>query len=210
MVSGRTEIFSVLDIKPSRRYLLIMNESYKKKKQPEVVRAHLMDAAAKAAVERGLGSLTLDLVAQKAGVSKGGLLHHYPSRRALIEGLFHTLMSESQSRMEKFIQEDADTHGRFTRAYIKVFLSQNSSFENRLHGAFALAMSNDIKLAELWFGWLREQLEKHGEDTSSVTGRMIRYAVDGIWLEDCTGGTLMSPTERRNVVGQLINLTFTL
>ncbi|MCA9997886.1 MAG: TetR/AcrR family transcriptional regulator, partial [Anaerolineales bacterium] len=36
----------------------------------------------------GLASLTLDAVAEEAGLSKGGLLYHFPSKVALIEGLF--------------------------------------------------------------------------------------------------------------------------
>lgn len=187
-----------------------MNENYKKKKHPAAVRKQLMDAAAEAAVERGLGSLTLDLVAQKAGVSKGGLIHHYPSRRALIEGLFRAIMDDSQNKLEQAMRADPDARGRFTRAYITVFLSHNTPYENRLHGAFALAMSTDPALADLWFGWLRAQLEKHGEDTASVTARMIHYAVDGIWLEDCTGGRLLSPEERRTVADHLLTLTYSL
>ena len=186
-----------------------MNENYKKKKQPETVRKQLLDAAAEVAVERGLGSLTLDLVAQKAGVSKGGLIHHFPNRKALVEGLFHSIMDECQSRMEKLIQEDTDSRGNFTRAYAKVFLSENSLYENRLHGSFALAMSTAPDLADLWFEWLRAQTEKYGEDTS-VTARMIRYAVDGIWLEDCTNGTMNTPDERQCVVNHLIQHTYTL
>jgi AcrR family transcriptional regulator len=188
-----------------------MNENYKKKKQPDVVRAQLMEAAAEVAVEYGLGGLTLDLVAQKAGVSKGGLIHHYPSRQALVEALFHNLLNIFQKNIEEFIQKDTADNGRFTRAYVKATaVPRNSLPESRLLGAFALAMSHDSELAELWFGWVKSQMAKHREDTSSVIGRMIRYAADGIWLEDCTGGNVHTPEERQAVVDYLVTLTFTL
>ena len=35
--------------------------------------------------EEGVVKLTLEAVAQRAGVSKGGLLYHYPSKEALIK-----------------------------------------------------------------------------------------------------------------------------
>lgn len=45
-------------------------------------------AAAEALIgRRGIASLTMDAVAAEAGVSKGGLLHHFRSKEALIAGL---------------------------------------------------------------------------------------------------------------------------
>ena len=49
-------------------------------------RRALLDTAARLVAERGAG-ISLDLIAQSAGVSKGGLLHHFRSREALFVGL---------------------------------------------------------------------------------------------------------------------------
>ncbi|MDR2697343.1 MAG: TetR/AcrR family transcriptional regulator [Holophagales bacterium] len=185
-----------------------MSERYKKKKQPEDVRRQLLDSAAQVTIERGLGNLTLDLVAQKAGVSKGGLIHHFPSRQALVTSLFHSLLEIFQKHIESFIEQDSDRRGRFTRAYVKTTALPQS--ESKLLGAFALAMSNDEELARLWFDWLKSQIEKHGENTLSLVGRMVRYAADGIWLENCTGGNLNTLQERQDIVEYLINLTYSL
>ena len=170
-----------------------------------------MEAAARVAIEGGLGRLTLDLVAQKAGVSKGGLIHHYPSRQALIDSLFHILLSQFQKNLDDFIHQDPESRGRFARAYVNAtVLSGASPAESKLLGAFALAMSYDSRLAELWHGWLGSQMEKHGENTSSVNARMVRYAADGLWLEACTGGHIYTAEERRATVEHLISLTYSL
>jgi AcrR family transcriptional regulator len=42
---------------------------------------------------------TLDAVAAAAGVSKGGLLHHFPDRRALAHGLVHRALAETDAAM---------------------------------------------------------------------------------------------------------------
>jgi len=188
-----------------------MTENNRKKKQPEAVRANIMEAAAQAAIEGGLGRLTLDLVARKAGVSKGGLIHHYPSRQALIDSLFHTLLNVFQKNLDDFIRSDPESRGRFTRAYVQATARPGGSpAESKLLGAFALAMSNDSRLAGLWYDWLRSQMEKHGENTSSVIGRMVRYAADGLWLEACTGGNIYNIDERQVTVEHLISLTYSL
>jgi AcrR family transcriptional regulator len=50
-------------------------------------RQRLLDAAERVVVESGATHLTLDAVAKSAGVSKGGLLYHFPSKEALLEGM---------------------------------------------------------------------------------------------------------------------------
>ncbi|EAE2866200.1 TetR family transcriptional regulator, partial [Listeria monocytogenes] len=48
---------------------------------------NLLTAASEIVKEEGVVKLTLEAVAQRAGVSKGGLLYHYPSKEALIKGM---------------------------------------------------------------------------------------------------------------------------
>lgn len=50
-------------------------------------RARLLDAAEALARRLGPGNLSLDAVAAEAGVSKGGLLYHFPSKARLMEAL---------------------------------------------------------------------------------------------------------------------------
>ncbi|MCL4694718.1 MAG: TetR/AcrR family transcriptional regulator, partial [Candidatus Hydrogenedentes bacterium] len=47
----------------------------------------LLDSAEAVVVEGGPSRLTLDAVAEKAGVSKGGLLYHFPTKDALVEAM---------------------------------------------------------------------------------------------------------------------------
>ncbi|WP_326601007.1 TetR/AcrR family transcriptional regulator [Rhodococcus sp. PD04] len=50
-------------------------------------RAKLLDAFVTILLEQGERAATLEAVAATAGVSKGGLLYHFPSKDALVEGL---------------------------------------------------------------------------------------------------------------------------
>ena len=58
---------------------------------PPAAREKVLDAFQRLLIERGARETTLDAVAQAAGVSKGGLLYHFGSREALIEGLLARL-----------------------------------------------------------------------------------------------------------------------
>jgi len=50
-------------------------------------REKILAAAAELAREIGPGHLSLDAVARRAGVSKGGLLYNFPSKASLMQGL---------------------------------------------------------------------------------------------------------------------------
>lgn len=55
--------------------------------RPPAARAKVLTAFATLIVEQGERAATLDAVAERAGVSKGGLLYHFATKDALVEGL---------------------------------------------------------------------------------------------------------------------------
>jgi len=56
-------------------------------RQPADTRRRLLEASETLARRLGPGNLSLDAVAAEAGVSKGGLLYHFPSKAKLLEAL---------------------------------------------------------------------------------------------------------------------------
>lgn len=65
---------------------------------PPAAREKVLDAFQRLLIEHGERETTLDAVARSAGVSKGGLIYHFNSREALIEGLL--------TRLEALADED--------------------------------------------------------------------------------------------------------
>lgn len=71
-----------------------MSDAHHRKKQPLLIRQQLLAVAARLAAERGVGAVTLDAVAAASGVSKGGLLHHFPTKASLLEGMLDSLLDQ--------------------------------------------------------------------------------------------------------------------
>lgn len=179
-----------------------------RKNEPDAVRAKLLTAAARIAAEQGLAAITLHAVARMAGVSKGGLLHHYPSRQHLIEALYAALLSRLDQRIRNIQANDLEPVGRFTRAYLSaVALPGESPDESRLLGAAALAMSSDLHLAETWNRWIAAHIARSGEEDRSPAAAAIRCAADGLWLADCSH-TALPAAMRNSVLALLTAQTF--
>ena len=66
----------------------------------EHTRARIRVAAAKVIERDGAGHLTLEKVAAEADLSKGGLLYHYPSKDALLQGLLDHLLENRAGLIE--------------------------------------------------------------------------------------------------------------
>lgn len=58
----------------------------------------LIDAAEAIVSEQGVGELTLERVAARAGVTKGGLIYHYRTRDALLQALVERLIGKIEER----------------------------------------------------------------------------------------------------------------
>ena len=100
-----------------------------RKKQPEVVRLALLKEALRILQFNGMQGLTLEAVAKQAGVSKGGLLHHFPSKQALIEGMVSHVFETIEAQIDKSLQSDTVAQGRFTRAYVDVLNMEDEDME---------------------------------------------------------------------------------
>lgn len=85
-------------------------------------RQRLLAAAETIARSEGPGAMSLDAVAAEAGVSKGGLLYHFPSKSKLLEAMVDDFLS----RFDNILQ-DAERSGQpnaVIRAYIQHFLDE--------------------------------------------------------------------------------------
>ena len=60
----------------------------------------LLDAAIRVIRRDGAQKLTLDAVAAEAGVSKGGILYHFGTKRALVDGLIERWLDDFDRRLQ--------------------------------------------------------------------------------------------------------------
>jgi AcrR family transcriptional regulator len=149
----------------------------------------LLNAAQIVILRDGILSLTLDAVAREAGVSKGGLLHYFPNKNALLEGMISTLLKAFESEIEQQIAADPVIEGRFCRAYIAVSLQQETPEEAALTTAL-LAAATTVEpqiltlVRDRYAGWKARALTD-GLDPETAT--LVFFAADGFWFARMLG-----------------------
>ncbi len=156
--------------------------AYERKKDPEGVRAAIIDAAMAVLADKGMSRLTIDGVASAAGVTKGGLFHHFPTKDALIDGVLDSMTAHAAASVEAEMAADPEPHGRFTRAYLNGVFVQHCIRESVSSHALCLAMIADPILQDRWAAWVETQVRIHAATDDNVACRIVRLAADGIWL----------------------------
>ena len=155
-----------------------------RKKEPERVRSALLGCAAKIAVEQGLSSVTVQAVARAAGVSKGGLFHHFANKQALVESMFDDMMARLDTGLDAWLAGEEGTYGCFTRAYVRmVFDDALDDPEHPWSVALPVSLIADPALKERWDGWLARRLAAHAGTDGAPLLAVVRLAADGAWFD---------------------------
>lgn len=132
-------------------------EAQHRKKDPVRLHRQLLESAAMIAGRDGIAALSLNAVAREAGVSKGGLLHHFPNKQALIFALFARLLAI----MEKAISElmvlslampDEPVLRKCWRDWMLDHLAQGDALDNGPTGTLVRYAADGIWLSELTEG----------------------------------------------------------
>src|SRR5687767_12534291 len=102
---------------------------------PVPVRDKLLCAAEKVIARDGVKNLTLEGVAREAGVSKGGLLYHFPSKKELIIAIVDRLGCRCAFEQERAESSNDHSPGAFSRAYLTARTRPPDPEEEPIHSA---------------------------------------------------------------------------
>ncbi|MNO69137.1 transcriptional regulator BetI [compost metagenome] len=169
----------------------------------------ILIATAKVIRDLGADNLTIDLVAKEAGVSKGGVLHHFPNKQALINAMVEEstahFFDDLRQRVSNETQQDA---GKWSRAYLETTVSYDRENKGMNESIIAtLTMNPDlISIYQKEYEIIQKNIENDGIDP--VHSTIIRLAMDGLWFSEILGIGNLNDHLRTKVFEYLINMTY--
>lgn len=175
----------------------------KKSEISSATQIRILDAASKVILDKGAESLTLEAVAQEAGLSKGGLLYHFPTKRNLIEGMIARLIARVDAALE---EELLKSDGDYVTAYIRASLRADPE-RGKISNALVAATANDPDLIKpLQARFFKMQSAIAAAAISPEIGSIIRLALDGLWMADLFGFAPPSPELREKMSVVLLSM----
>ncbi len=147
---------------------------------PAPTRDRIRDAFVGVLIDQGERAATLDAVAAAAGLSKGGLLYHFASKEALVDGLI--------ARLRALVAVDIDNirsaPAGVVDYLIRTSISEGTSLDRALVAVARLAQgshpSANQALADIRRQWLAVVEEAVGDPG---TAQAIMLISDGLYYE---------------------------
>lgn len=133
-------------------------------RQPADTRRRLLEAAEALARRLGPGNLSLDAVAAEAGVSKGGLLYHFPSKAKLLEALVEHHLTGLDAALRS--QQVSGRPNAAITAYLDQFLHDFVRHKPPATGLLA-ALAENPRLLDPVREWERDFFERIRAEASN-------------------------------------------
>lgn len=147
-------------------------------------KSELLEAAGAIIVRRGVEALTFDRLAAETGVSKGGILYHFPDKERLLTALVEGIVALTDLAIADAVQSEAcpARPGRWLRAYIGVAFSNGDEIDRLLSVLIAALPPESPALVPLIAA------DRHWLEAACADGLprglaiAIRLAVDGAFF----------------------------
>ena len=167
----------------------------------------IIDSAEAVIIEAGASHMTLDAVAAKAGVSKGGLLHHFPSKVALLIAMVERQIKIHQDARKKILKTIPKVPCRQLKSFVMAARDRNPA-HIRLGASMTAAVSHDPRLSEPIRKVVHDNymtfIEK--SDMSFERAAIIALAVDGMRLQEMLSISPFDDEQRARIFDALLSL----
>lgn len=154
---------------------------------PLVTRSRILDAVMQLILDHGVQGVTLSAVCRKARISKGGLVHYFPSKEALIHAFVERAGQQYHEMIDAAFEGIKVGCGKRGMALINLFISNQSlreSINNDDCAAVMLALIQSEQRADLskkMFDRVFNLLTEDG--LSGDLANTLLVSIDGLWLQ---------------------------
>jgi AcrR family transcriptional regulator len=174
-------------------------------------RRRLIDVANRIVQRDGASRLTLDAVAAEAGISKGGLLYHFPSKGDLIRAMLDLLLGDLDDELDDLPAQDSNDHasGAWLRGYIRASVRVTADTRDLKAALLAASAANPDLLKPMRERYREWQAAAEDDGLDPALATLLRLAADGLWIADLLDLAPPAADLRARVVDRMLALTST-
>lgn len=169
-------------------------------------RTRILEAIVDIVQRDGVTGLTFDAVAAETGLTRGGLLYHFPSREELIVAAHKHLADHWERGMEQIAGGTAASATAFERH--AAYITTCAETAKRVELILMLESTNDPQLGALWQGVQDRWAPPVPEDDDAVAlSRFIaRLAADGLWIHEALSNRPLPAGMKQRIRDALVEM----
>jgi AcrR family transcriptional regulator len=166
----------------------------------------ILDAAEAVVADVGAAHMTLDAVARKAGISKGGLIYNFPSKDALLQAMIMRLTERFKQATADRLAEIPGDPARMVKAHIISTVNRDQK-TNRTSAALLAAVAHNPRLmGPVQCEHQNYLAEVRKSCRNPECANVMNLAADGLWLLEMLGLSPFPPAQRAAVVREMLRL----
>lgn len=166
----------------------------------------ILNAAEAVVVKSGARHMTLDAVAAKARVSKGGLLYHFPTKEALLRAMLERYGQQVDKTWRQNGRGLKEGPGRKIKAFV-LSRTDRDPKKDQIASALLAAVAHDPKLLHSARDDSRRRLTEFMQaGLNFKRAAVIFFAVFGLVFSELLSLSPLSGKERHDLVEELLRL----
>lgn len=174
----------------------------KRERNPESKRRKIIAATHKILREGGyFTNFSLDSVAREAGVSKGGLMHHFASKDALLRAAAQDAIDQFEGRFAARLA-DEQAAGDMSRAYVEAAFEERG-FSAELSPILLSYLNSEGDSPSRFEAW---QSRSAADGIDTVTATLIRLVADGLLYTELIDNQPIDATLRKQLKARLLEM----
>ncbi|MFL9484257.1 TetR/AcrR family transcriptional regulator [Chitinophagaceae bacterium LWZ2-11] len=179
-----------------------MENAYKRKKEPELNKQLILEAATDIGAAEDWHQVTFQAIADKTGLSKGGIIHHFKNKEELLDELLRQSLSELTQWINDYRQKNKETNGAMAYLQAVVSRKKDEKYTKTMRIILQAIMVNE-QYRQMWYEWHKEHIAPpDGNDLD--TKSLITYLVaDAIWYMENTGFSIPDDRTKKRIVDYL-------
>lgn len=164
----------------------------------------ILEAAEAIVLEDGAAHLTLDAVAERAKVSKGGLIYHFPSKEALLVGMMERSGRRFDQSREAFMTHLPPGPSQMIKAEIKSHMGLQGA-NDRISAGILAVLANRPELAGAFREQFGELFAQFTQETShKERAAILLFATYGLGLMELLQMSPIDGPQRQAIEEELL------
>lgn len=164
-------------------------------------RIDILDAAVRVVNTTDGIDITYESVSREAGLTKAGLMYHFPTKDALMIGVIEHVVDRWKAELLGVLGRPLDESTLRERVHAFVLFASEGGVTQGEFTVFAEAVRRPV-LAAPWLEYLKTWFgfDESGDDTGVLTAWL---AANGLWIAEATGILSVSDQQRTSLVARL-------
>lgn len=144
----------------------------------------ILDAVERVVLRLGAAGLSIDAVAQEAGVSKSRVVYDHKSKSALLEALIEHHIELEEARVAEAVASARETPHPELFGRIALAETEFNELDKAVAMAISAAMTNEDRLQKRLREWTRQDLAAVADTDRPEAGLLAYLALCGLyWIE---------------------------